>query len=453
MTVTIEEPTILLPARDGRAALLKELAAPPEPEPEVEVEAEVEEIHVHTEVEPYEKEPILWHSNAPWVGSGYGTQTGLFAPLIHRELGHPLAFSAFYGLKGRRIGWVDPLTNTPFTIYPGAKDSHGNDVLGAHYKHFTKGKGWVILLSDVWVIKTEVAKQLPMLAWCPVDHDPVTPMTVEWFKNGGAVPIAMSKFGQEQLEAAGIKHVQYVPHGFDPAIFKPGDRQQARKALGLPLDTFMVGMVAANLGVPSRKSFAQALTAFSIFHKKHPDSTLYLHSILEDQQGESIPAMADSLGIRPYCADPYALTLGLAHNAVSAVHNAFDVLLNPATGEGFGVPLCEAQACGTPCITTNFSAMPEVAPVSAGNWTVGGQKCWTGFNSWQMTPNVEEIVVCLEEAYDEAAADREKRRESVYYHAQENYRADNVVEEHWKPVLDAARAEFAWRSKRMRRFT
>lgn len=400
-----------------------------------------------------EKEVILWHSNAPWVGSGYGTQTALFGPLISRDLGHPLAFSAFHGLRGRRIGWVDPLTNLPFTVYPGSRDNHGNDVIGAHFKHYSQGrKGWVILLSDVWVIRAEIAKNIPMLAWCPVDHDPVTPMTVDWFKDSEAFPIAMSRFGEEQLTAAGIPQVQYVPHGFDPAIFNPCDRKLARKALALPQDTFMVGMVAANLGVPSRKSFAQALAAFAIFHKKHPDSTLYLHSILEDQRGENIPMLVNSLGVRPYCADPYALTLGLGHQAVSAVHNALDVLLNPATGEGFGVPLCEAQACGTPCITTDFSAMPEVAPVEAGNWTVGGQKCWTGFNSWQMTPSIEEIVDRLEQAYSEPEADRVKRRESVYYHAHENYRADFVVEQYWKPALEAARAEFEWRKKRMRSY-
>jgi len=128
------------------------------------------------------------------------------------------------------------------------------------------------------------------------------------------------------------------------------------------------------------------------------------------------------------------------------------VLLGPASGEGFGVPLIEAQACGTPCLTTDFSAMPEVAPVSAGNWTVGGQLEWTGFNSWQMTPSIEELVDRLEQAYNDSEAERNARRESVYYHAQENYRADVVVEQHWKPTLEHVRAEFAWRAKQMRRF-
>jgi glycosyltransferase involved in cell wall biosynthesis len=37
----------------------------------------------------------------------------------------------------------------------------------------------------------------------------------------------------------------------------------------------------------------------------------------------------------------------------------------PSLHEGFGVPLIEAMACGTPVITSNCSAMPEVAGDSA----------------------------------------------------------------------------------------
>jgi glycosyltransferase involved in cell wall biosynthesis len=41
-------------------------------------------------------------------------------------------------------------------------------------------------------------------------------------------------------------------------------------------------------------------------------------------------------------------------------YNAADLLLAPSTHEGFGITLLEAMACGTPVITGNVSAMPEV---------------------------------------------------------------------------------------------
>lgn len=399
-----------------------------------------------------EKEWILWHSNAPWVGSGYGTQTALFGPRLMRDLGHPLAFSAFFGLKGARQKWVDPSTGGMFEVYPGWRDQHGNDVLSAHFNHWVRKRpGWCIFLSDVWVLNAQIAKTIPMLAWCPVDHDPLIPQTLDWFKAGNAIPVAMSRFGQEVLLDAGIKQVQYVPHGFDPEIFRPAERHDARRTLGLPESPFIVGMVAANLGQPSRKSFWQALSAFSIFNKKHPDSALYLHTVMEHPLGENLPAMCDALNIRPLVTDPYMLALGTPPNLVAAVHNSLDVLLSPSHGEGFGVPMIEAQACGTPVITTNFSASPEVAPESAGNWNVEGQKVWSGFNSVQVTPNIEAIVDALEQAYADSEDERHARRESVFAHAAP-YAADNIVETYWKPTLDHARAEFAWRKKQGKKF-
>lgn len=43
------------------------------------------------------------------------------------------------------------------------------------------------------------------------------------------------------------------------------------------------------------------------------------------------------------------------------IYSAADVLLFPSFHEGFGLPILEAMACGCPVITSNCSAMPEVA--------------------------------------------------------------------------------------------
>jgi hypothetical protein len=95
--------------------------------------------------------------------------------------------------------------------------------------------------------------------------------------------------------------------------------------------------------------------------------------------------------------------------------------------------------------------MPEVAPQTAGNWHVGGQKVWTGFESWQVTPDIEQIVVALQQAYDESKEDQDLRRRSVFEHAKW-YSADHVVDTFWKPALSAARAEFILRRKKMHKF-
>jgi glycosyltransferase involved in cell wall biosynthesis len=44
-----------------------------------------------------------------------------------------------------------------------------------------------------------------------------------------------------------------------------------------------------------------------------------------------------------------------------ALYNGADLFAFPSLYEGFGLPVLEAMACGTPVITSNVSSLPEVA--------------------------------------------------------------------------------------------
>lgn len=404
------------------------------------------------DVEAGKLTPILWHSNAPWVGTGYGAQTALFAPLINEQLqGYRVAFSAFYGLKGSRLGWVSS-GGQPYIVYPGGRDAYGNDVIGAHGKHWYQGdQGMTVLLTDPWVMNAQIMGRISTLAWCPIDHDPIIPRTLDWFRRSRALPLAMSRFGERVMQDAGLKPL-YAPHGFHPGIFMPQDRAAARASLNIPQDAFVVAMVAANRGVPSRKGYPEALSAFRAFQEKHPDAQLYLHTKMEEMDGEPLHVLCHSLGIRPIFTDQYALALGAPPQLVARVFNAADVLLNPSHGEGFGVPIVESQACGTPTIVTDFSSMPEVAPASVGNWNVEGTDIWTAFESWQMRPSVDAIVAALEEAYAESNEERLARRQSVYTWAVQEYAAEHVLHTYFKPVLQDAMHEIRWRHSQMERY-
>lgn len=412
--------------------------------------AELKEDDTPVEPNPEDmKHPILWHSNAPWVGTGYGSQTALFGPAISEKLGHPLAFSTYYGLQLGIQPWVSRSGKT-YKVYPQAHESWGNDVLGAHCRHWFRecGKpGVLVTLHDPWVLNPVIGQKLPVISWVPVDHDPLMPRTHNWFRNSGAVPVAMSQFGAAMLEAAGFDPL-YAPHAFDPAIFHPGDRALCRKLHGIPQDAFIVGIVAANHSIPSRKCFAEMIDAYAAFAEGKKDVYLYLHTRLEVPDGEDIPKILADYKVNPLATDPYAMCIGAPPELVSTLMNSFDVLLNCSQGEGFGVPLIEAQACGTPCITTNFSSMPEVAPVAVGNWAVTGEKRWTAFQSWQMGPHKEAMVAALQMAYDEPADERMARRASVMQHAHEVYSIDAALP-FWEEVLKESLIRFAFREKLM----
>jgi glycosyltransferase involved in cell wall biosynthesis len=371
---------------------------------------------------------LLFHSNAPWSPSGYGQQVALFAPRLAEHT--DLAISAFHGLANATLNVAG------LTIYPGSGSGWGNDVVQAHAeRHFGSLRGGLVLsLADVFVLEPAIWRELNAAAWVPVDHDPAPPGVLGFFAATGAVPIAMTRFGQEQLR--GFDSL-YVPHGVATDVYRPQDGAEVRAAAGVPSDAFVVGIVAVNKGAPSRKSLAEMIEAFAIFRARHDDAILYLHTEIQGaHQGTHLPSLLDELGVDEeavlFVDQSRYLFAPFTPEEMASIYSSLDVLLNASMGEGFGLTVLESHACGVPAIVTNFTAMSEVCDAG---WKVGYERHWTDQGSWQARPHVEEIVESLEECY---RLDRESRRE-LSARAREHalaYDADRVLTEHWLPALE-----------------
>lgn len=371
---------------------------------------------------------ILWHSNAPWVGSGYGNQTALFCKLM-AEAGHEVIVRAFHGLQGAPVQWG------PITVLPGSFHSYGEDVLIRDWQEYKPDAH--ITLIDVWIYQPDVLKAVPLTAWCPVDHDPLPPPVAE------KLPFfthiwAMSRFGERKMREKGFDPY-YVPHGVDLAQYQPKDRTAARKIYNVDDDQLFVVSVAANTGTPSRKNLDRMLKAWSIFVRTHPKAFLWLHSEpYGARQGLDLPRIVDFYEIPRHTvkfANPHLLQKGDYNNDwMNQLYNAADVFWLPSRGEGFGIPALEAQASGTPVIVSDFSAQHELGeagyrvpidPIDDLEYSLQGSE--------HAIPKVSELVKSLEWAAEHKgdAALRVRARDFAM-----EYDAHKIFTQHMFPALE-----------------
>ena len=371
-------------------------------------------------------------ANAPWCKTGYGIQSGYLAPRL-RDLGHDMAVFAFYGLQGGMLTWEG------IRVYPQGVDMWGADILAAHMAHFKADM--LVTLLDVWVtdffgLKAQ-EQGFHWFPWLPIDQDPAPERVIERLEGAHTV-LPYARFGEQMLHNAGVTNTHYIPHGVDTKVFKPCDKAAARKKLGLPGDAFIIGSVAANKGYPSRKCLPEQLAAFAEFHRVYPNSLYYLHTMpYPVSDGIDILALADNLGIADAVkwTDGYSYLMGWSEERMATLYQSFDVLSATAMGEGFGIPLIEAQACGIPVITTDATSMTEL--MFAGALVSEGQRFWTPLNAWAFVPNIGAIADAYAWAWDALRDPVQRARLSEQaVTGAAAYDWDRVVADYWQPFLE-----------------
>jgi glycosyltransferase involved in cell wall biosynthesis len=375
---------------------------------------------------------ILWHAPAPWSPSGYGTQTAVWAKKL-TEMGHEVIISSFWGLAGTAMQW------NGMWVLPGFGGQYCSPSLQQHAKHVNPDL--VITLGDVWVLDPNVTKELPIAHWLPSDCRPMSTADRQVVEASGPQLIAMSRFGQARFAAEGIPS-HYVPHGIPFDVWKPAeDKAALRKKRGVPADAYVIGVNAANNDA-IRKAAPEMLLAFAKFCQSHPDAILALHTGVHCDGGQDLEAVAENLGItdKVMVVDQYRYTAGLISEAdLCEWYNCVDVLLAATYAEGFGLPIVEAMACGTPVITTKCSSMDELNPDGI---QVDGEPFYNGVHrAWWIRPSIAGMVRALEEAYDRRNdADRAKLRESVA-----EYEVGNVAGKYMGPTVNSLLELFAAR--------
>jgi glycosyltransferase involved in cell wall biosynthesis len=178
-----------------------------------------------------------------------------------------------------------------------------------------------------------------------------------------------SQWAVDLCRRSGIENVSAIPHGIEASIFTPHSRRESRRWFGTSVvgqrfsfedDHFVIGVVATN---QPRKDWHLAIETAAILRDKYGKNVrLWLHTDRLERHW-SIPTLLVDYGFMDATKSHAIITTGdLSDEQMAVAYSACDVTLAPGRGEGFGFPLAESLACGTPVIHGAYGGAVDWMP-------------------------------------------------------------------------------------------
>ncbi|MBM3279160.1 MAG: glycosyltransferase [Candidatus Handelsmanbacteria bacterium] len=212
--------------------------------------------------------------------------------------------------------------------------------------------------------------------------------------------------------------VKVVPLGVDPGRFRPG-LQPLPLATGKPFRFLFVGGTLFRKGIDVLlKAYVQTFSAADWVCLVIKD--MGVQSFYRNQHaGDQIRRLQHD----PANPEILYLTEDLPEGEMPRLYAACDCLVHPYRGEGFGLPVAEALACGLPAILTRGGACDDFCPEEMVYW-VEAQRRQVRFEqetagpAWLLEPDLEGLKERLRQVYgDPEAARRRGQRASAHIHA------------------------------------
>jgi glycosyltransferase involved in cell wall biosynthesis len=147
---------------------------------------------------------------------------------------------------------------------------------------------------------------------------------------------------QASILAPAMESARIVPNGVDLELFEPGDRDEARTRLGLPLDAFVIVFAAQGARTNPYKDFSTLKLAI--------DATgLRAVAIALGEASDE-----ESLGRATLHSEPF-----VDRESVAVYLRAADLYVHATRADNHPLAVLEALACGVPVVASRVGGIPE----------------------------------------------------------------------------------------------
>ena len=357
------------------------------------------------------KKKVLFVTECHNLASGFGTYCKQVLPRLAATGKYELAEFASYGNADnvKDVDWLY-FSNSP------TNEQEQQQFDQNHINHFGFWRFDKVALAfrpdivltyrdpwmDDWIASSPLRPYFHWI-WMPtVDSAPQQRKWLETFSECDAL-LAYSEFGEKTLLEQSNNTLNVLgcaSPAIDPKIYRPVPNKEIhKKSFDLNPDINIVGTVMRN---QKRKLFVELMKSFKVFLEKAPDhiakkTFLYLHTSYPEPSGWDIAEaileqeltskvlttyicrhckkffvsiFQDAITTCQHCKNRSAVMPnvgnGLSIPDLIKVYNLFDLYVQYAICEGFGMPQVEAASCGVPVAAVDYSAMTDVLKFTKG---------------------------------------------------------------------------------------
>jgi glycosyltransferase involved in cell wall biosynthesis len=359
---------------------------------------------------PKSKLKILMCSEASFLNSGFGTYAREILKRLDATGKYEIAEFASYGKVN------DPKdTNITWRYYANAvddKDARNREYNSSTENQFGRWRFERVLLDfkpdivfdvrDYWMSSYQQFSPLrPFYHWILMPTVDSAPQQEEWidtYLHADAV-FTYSDFGRDTILEQSNNKVNYISTtspGVDLNVSRPlPNRMDLRKSLGIDDSAFIIGSVMRNQKRKLIPELFQSLRSllnqlekennpigeniYLYLHTSYPDAGWDIPQLLKEYKignrvlftyacrncGFFRPALFQHpIAYCPQCGQKSCsmpnVSSGLPDENLAIVMNTFDIYVQYAICEGFGMPQVEAASCGVPIASVDYSAMSDV---------------------------------------------------------------------------------------------